>query len=237
MEIRRSLCVFLSFVFIIETNKYDSLYWENKQILKCRLPFQLFLMQSDFSSGGSGQTGANSWSPEFLCLLILDHLIWDHLQPCDEVPVDDCATLAFVLKKPFTVVSDIIPLAVLLALKNVVIKGGIVGNCLSIFLEGIVTLYSHWGRSPRGDLKPKGVFIFSSFPLLQILKMAFSDMFVVARNNLHCQSAWEFCLDILVADQLASRQAVFPLWSQLCNILPLLGLCRPPLPSSFSSHH
>ena len=32
-----------------------------------------------------------------------------------------------------------------------------------------VTLYSHWGSNPRGDLKPKGVFIFSNFPLLQIL--------------------------------------------------------------------
>ena len=44
------------------------------------------------------------------------HLIGDHLQPCDEVPVDDCATLAFVLQKPFTVGSDIVPLAVLLPL-------------------------------------------------------------------------------------------------------------------------
>ena len=35
------------------------------------------------------------------------------------------------------------------------------------------TLYSHWGNNPRGDLKPKGVFIFSSFPLLQTLRKIF----------------------------------------------------------------
>ena len=126
--------------------------------------------------------GANSWSPEFSIFLffefsgfylILFHLIRDHLQPCDEVPVDDCATLAFVLQKPFTVVSDIIPLAVLLALKHIIRKSEIVGILLRNFLRGIVTtLYSHWGRFPRGDLKPKGVFIFSNFPLLQILKTA-----------------------------------------------------------------
>ena len=59
--------------------------------------------------------GSNSWSSQFLGF----HLIRDHLQPCDEVPVDDCATLAFVLQKPFTVVSDIVPLAVLLPLQSI----------------------------------------------------------------------------------------------------------------------
>ena len=88
--------------------------------------------------------GANSWSPKFLIFwfssfgvfyLILFHLIRDHLQPCDEVPVDDCATFAFVLQKPFTVVSDIIPFAVLLALKHFVRKGEIVGFVLRLFFR------------------------------------------------------------------------------------------------------
>ena len=118
--------------------------------------------------------------------LILFHLIRDHLQPCDEVPVDDCPTFAFVLQKPFTVVSDIIPLAVLLALKHTISKGEIVGIFWRIFLRGIVTtLYSHWGRFPRGDLKPKGVFIFSNFPLLQILKTAeFGNVHRCSRRQL-----------------------------------------------------
>ena len=50
--------------------------------------------------------------------LILCHLIGDHLQPCDEVPVDDSATLALVLQEPLRVVSDIISFTVLFALKT-----------------------------------------------------------------------------------------------------------------------
>ena len=65
--------------------------------------------------------GSNSWSSQFLGfhLILGFYLIRDHLQPCDEVPVDDCATFAFVLQKPFTVVSDIVPLAVLLPLQSI----------------------------------------------------------------------------------------------------------------------
>ena len=76
--------------------------------------------------------GANSWSSQFFgfhLIFLCSHLIRDHLQPCDEVPVDDCATLAFVLQKPFTVVSDIVPLAVLLPLQSIFAKAEMVGKC------------------------------------------------------------------------------------------------------------
>ena len=102
-------------VFIhYETNKYVSLYWENKEILKCRLTFQFFLTRSDFSSGGSGREQIRC----FQVHLFLFHLIRDHLQPGDEVPVDDCALLALVLEEPFSVMSYIVPFAVLLTLKS-----------------------------------------------------------------------------------------------------------------------
>ena len=100
------------------------------------------------------------------------------------------------------------------------------------------TLYSHWGNNPRGDLKPKGVFIFSSFPLLQTLKKIFWICNFLDHPNLHSQGAWELGLDVFVADQLASGKAVLALRAQLCHVLPLLWLGlgrRPPLPSSFSS--
>ena len=101
-------------LYSYEKNKYDSLYWENKQILKCRLPFQLFLKQFDFSSGGSGREQIRC----FQVHLFLFHLIRDHLQPRDEVPVDHCALLALVLEEPFSVMSYIVPFAVLLTLKS-----------------------------------------------------------------------------------------------------------------------
>ena len=65
----------------------------------------------------------------FHLIFLGSHLIRDHLEPCDEVPVDDCATLAFVLQKPFTVVSDIVPLAVLLPLQSFFAKAEMVGKC------------------------------------------------------------------------------------------------------------
>ena len=73
-------------------------------------------MQFDFSSGGPGREQIHLLG---FHLILGFYLIRDHLQPCDEVPVDDCATFAFVLQKPFTVVSDIVPLAVLLPLQSI----------------------------------------------------------------------------------------------------------------------
>ena len=48
----------------------------------------------------------------------LFHLIRDHLQTGDEVPVDHCALLALVFEEPFSVMSHIVPFAVLLTLKS-----------------------------------------------------------------------------------------------------------------------
>ena len=64
------------------------------------------------------------------------------------------------------------------------------------------TLYSHWGNNPRGDLKPKGVFIFSSFPLLQTLRKSFESVIFwtvptyTARvlENLVLMSLWQTSL-------------------------------------------
>ena len=129
-------------------------------------------------------------SSKFFHLILGSHLIRHHLKPCDEVPVDDCPTLAFVLQKPFTVVCHIIPLTVFLPLKRVFFRKWKVFWKVTLYSISSpkkyfyqkwnvfwkVTLYSHWGRSPRGDLKPKGVFIFSNFPLLQTLQTVFLDL-------------------------------------------------------------
>ena len=94
------------------------------------------------------------------------------------------------------------------------------------------------GEESTGRLETKRCFHLFQLPVVANPENSISEVFTVSGDILHCQCAWEFCLDILVADKLASRQAVLPLRSQLCNILPfLLRRCRPPLPSSFSSHH
>ena len=92
------------------------------------------------------------------------------------------------------------------------------------------------GQQSTGRLETKRCFHLFQLPV--VANPGDNSLFYksFAGNNLHCQRAWELCLNILVADQLPPCQAVFPLRSQLCNVLPLLGRCRPPLPSSFSSH-
>ena len=123
--------------------------------------------------------------------LILFHLIGDHLQPCDEVPVDDCAAFAFVLQKPFTVVSHIIPLAVLLALKHIIRKSEIVG----IFVEKFPQRYCDdlvfaLGQISTGRLETKRCFHLFQLPVVADPdKNGIFEMFTVAVSNLHGQRA------------------------------------------------
>ena len=117
--------------------------------------------------------------------LILFHLIRDHLQPCDEVPVDDCAAFAFVLQKPFTVVSHIIPLAVLLALKHIIRK------CFENFPQRYCSdLVFALGQISTGRLETKRSFHLFQLPVVADPENSILEIFTVAAGeNLHGQCA------------------------------------------------
>ena len=73
-----------------------------------------------------------------------------------------------------------------------------------------VTLYSHWGSNPRGDLKPKGVFIFSNFPLLQILKIAFQKCSPFQETSYTARVLENFVLISLWQTSLPPARQFFP---------------------------